>query len=74
MYKFVDTTGIIKSRLISKCFVLSNKGLRIDKQLLDDMVEQTLNKYESLEDKTLDNIDRLIDSVLSDNFVEVVIS
>ena len=74
MYKFVDTKGIAKGKIIRQLDKLSEQGISVSmsKQVLDDITDNILSIYLNGSNQSLNELDNIIEKRVGVKLLELV--
>lgn len=74
MYKFVDTKGIAKGKIIRQLDRLSEQGISVSmsKQTLDDITDNILSIYLNGSNQSLNELDNIIEKRVGVKLLELV--
>lgn len=74
MYKFVDTKGIAKGKIIRQLDKLSEQGISINmsKQALNDITDNILSIYLNGSNQSLNELDNIIEKRVGVKLLELV--
>lgn len=74
MYKFVDTKGIAKGKIIRQLDELTEQGISVNmsKQALDNTTDSILSIYLNGSNQTLNELDNIIEKRVGVKLLELV--
>lgn len=74
MYKFVDTKGITKGKIIRQLDRLSEQGISVNmsKQALDNITDNILSIYLNGSNQSLNELDNIIEKRVGVKLLELV--